>query len=148
MTPGILKVKLYLAYVHSQTNSAMCKKFGANRCSRFTASPDFGICDPLKPPKMPPGVLLSDLYLAYVHSQMNPQSWAKVGANRSSRLTASPDFECLTPKPPLEGQFVWRVSIPRWICRCVSNFVPIGPAVWLLNLWPPKPPPPEMPRKL
>ena len=41
------------------------------------------------PPAMPPGVLRGDLYL---YSQMNPPMWTKVGANRSSRLTASRDF--------------------------------------------------------
>ena len=60
---------------------------------------------PPPPPDMPPGVLRGDLYLAYAHSQMNPQTWTKVGANRSSRLTASPDcwmFDPLKlPKCPL-----------------------------------------------
>ena len=43
------------------------------------------------------------------------------------------------PKPPqvhplcLEGHFVWRKFIPRWICTCVLNLVPIGPAVWQLQ---------------
>ena len=84
---------------------------------------------------MPPGVLRGDLYLAYVHSQMNPQKWTKVGANRSSRLTASPDFWMFDPVTPpnaplcLLGQFIWRISIPRWICICVPNLVPIGPAI-------------------
>ena len=45
---------------------------------------------------MPPGVLRGDLYLAYVHSQMNPQTWTKVGANR----TASPDFWIVDPLNP------------------------------------------------
>ncbi len=66
--------ELYLAYVHSQMNAQTCTKFGANRYSRFTASPDILICDPLKPPEMPPGVLRVDLYLVYAHSQMNPQT--------------------------------------------------------------------------
>ena len=125
--PGVLWGELYLAYVHSQTNPPTCTKFGANRCSRLTASPDFWMCDPLNP--MPPGLLMGDLYLAYVHSQMSPQTWTKVGANR----TASPYFfNCWPPKTPLclEGQFAWRISIPIWICTCVPNLVPIGPAVW------------------
>ena len=50
------------------------------------------ICDPIKPPEMPPGVCRGELYLAYVHSQTNPQTCTKFGANRSSRLTASPDL--------------------------------------------------------
>ena len=56
------------------------------------------------------------------------------------------------PPPPsaplrLEGQFVWRISIPRWICTYVPNLVPISPAVWQLPniFWicdPINPPPP------
>ena len=90
------------------------------------------------PLQMPPGVLRGDLDLAYVHSQMNPQTWTKVDANRSSRLTVSPALTVwpLMPPPPpsatlcLEGKFVWRISIPRWICICVPHLVPIDPAVW------------------
>ena len=134
---GILRGELYLAYVDSQTNPQSFTKFGANRSSRLAASPNIWICD-LNPPPPPnaPGVLWGELYLAYFHSQMNLQTWTKVGANRSSRLTASPDF--LIPlNPPsaplcLQGWFVWRISIPRWICRCVQNLGPIGPAVWQL----------------
>ena len=89
---GVSWGELFLAYVHSQMNPETCTKFGANRCSRLTASPDIWICDPLKKNQNAPWVLWGDLYLAYVHSQINPQTWAKVGANRSSRLTASPDL--------------------------------------------------------
>ena len=49
---------------------------------------------------MPAGVSRGDFDLAYVHSQMNPQTWTKVGANRSSRLTASPDFWMFDPLKP------------------------------------------------
>ena len=38
--PGVLRAELYLAYVHSQTNLQICTKFGANRSSRLTASPN------------------------------------------------------------------------------------------------------------
>ena len=52
---------------------------------------------PPPPPSMPPGVLRGDLDLAYVHSQMIPQTWTKVGANR----TAFPYFwNCWPPKTP------------------------------------------------
>ena len=91
------------AYVHSQMNPQTCTTFGANRSSRLTASPDVWMCDPLTPPPPPdmaPGALRADLYLAYAHSQMNPQTGTKVSANRSSRLTASHDFEFWPPKPP------------------------------------------------
>ena len=60
----------------------------------FDSFPRF--CDPLLPPNAP-WVLRGDLYLAYVHSQMNPQTWTKVGANR----TASPYcFNCWPTTPP------------------------------------------------
>ena len=55
--PPMSRGELYLAYVHSQTNPQTCSKFVANRSSRLTASQDFWICDPLKPPEMPPCVL-------------------------------------------------------------------------------------------
>ena len=63
--PKISWGKLYLAYVHSQTNPQTCTKFGANRSSRLTASPDFLICDPLKPPEMPLCVLKLNLFGIY-----------------------------------------------------------------------------------
>ena len=94
MPSGVLRCELYLAYVHSQTNPQTCTNCCAIQCSRLTASPDFWICDPLTPPPPPPhcilGILRGDLYLTYVHSQINSQTWTKVGATRYSRLTASP----------------------------------------------------------
>ena len=104
--------ELYLAYVNSQTNPPTCTKFGANRCShsqmnpqmwtnvcanrssRLTASKDFWIVDPLKPP--PPQVLplcrsRGVICLAYTHSQTNLHMCAKFGGNRSSRLVVFPE---------------------------------------------------------
>ena len=81
-------------------NPQTCTEYVTNRSSRLTASPDVWMCDPLPPPPppdMPPGVLSGDLYLAYAHSQMNPQTWTKLGAIRPSRLTASPDFLMFDP---------------------------------------------------
>ncbi len=46
---------------------------------------------------MPPGILRCELYLAYVHSQTNPQTCTEFGANRSSRLTGSQDFWICDP---------------------------------------------------
>ena len=89
--PQMLRGKLYLAYVHSQTNPQTCTKFGANRSSRLTASPDFLICDPLKPPKCP-SVSWGSICLAYIHSQINLHMCAKFGVNRSNRLVAFPEF--------------------------------------------------------
>ena len=49
----------------------------------------------------------------------------------------------------IEGQVVWRISIPRWICTCVPNVVPIAPAVWQIQqtFWmcDPLNPPPKCP---
>ena len=105
-------------------------KFDANRASLLIDSQDFWTWDPLKPHEMPPGVLRSKLYLAYVHSQTNPQTWTIwVGANRSSRLTAFPDVWYFDHLKPSMGNF-FGVSIPIWICTGVPNLVPIGPAVW------------------
>ena len=115
--PGVLRGELYLAYAHSQTNPPTCTNFGANRCSRLTASQDFWICDPPTPPNAP---------------------WGIEGRLGFSRLF---NVWPLNPPPPhpkfplsLEGQFILRIyiSIPRWICRCVPNLGPIGPAVWQL----------------
>ena len=94
--PCVSRGNLFGVYIRSQVDLQMCVTFGANRSSRLTASPDFWICDTLTLPEMPPGVLRGDLYLAYVHSQMNPQTWTKGGANR----TAFADLNCWPPKPP------------------------------------------------
>ena len=64
-------------------------QIGANRSSRLTAFPNIWICDPLKTPRNAPEVLWGELCLAYVHSQTNPPTYTKFGANRRSRLTAS-----------------------------------------------------------
>ena len=85
---------------------------------------------------MPPGVLWGDSCLAYAHSQMNPQTWTKVQPFDSLPWL----LNVWPPKTPenaplcLVGQFVWCISIPRWICTCVPNLVPIGPAVSHLPL--------------
>ena len=57
--------------------------------------------------------------LVFSVSQINLQTWTKVGANR----TASQYFWIVDPlKPPkcLEGQFVWHISIPIWIWTCAK----------------------------
>ena len=54
----------------------------------------------LWPPNPP--MSRGELYLAYVHSQTNPQTCTKFGANRSSRLTASQDFWICDPLNPPE----------------------------------------------
>ena len=108
--PLVSRRAICLANIHSQMH--MCAKFGANRSSRLTASTYFWICEPLNPPPMPPGIFRGELYLVYVHSQTNPQTCTKFDANRSSRLTASPNIwmcDPLTPQMPLAivGQIVF-----------------------------------------
>ena len=130
-------------------NPQICTKFGANRSSRLTASPNIWICDPLSP-QMPPGVLRGDLDLACVHSQMNPQTWTKVGANRSGQpFDSFPKLLNVWPlKPPsaplcLEGQFVYShmnlhmcakfganlpshlVAFPEYVLRLVRLFAAV-----------------------
>ena len=43
---------------------------------------------------------MGELYLAHVHSQTNPPTCTKFGANRRSRLTGYPDFSICDPLPP------------------------------------------------
>ena len=111
MIPVLLRGELYLAMSIPRRLQRHVPKVGANRSSRLTASPDIWICDPLKPPKMPPAVLWGDFYLAYVHSHMNPQTWTTVGANRSSRFTASPDFWMFDPLNPQVPHCVSKVNL-------------------------------------
>ena len=125
-----------LAYIHSQMDLQMCAKFGANRFSRLTAFPDFWICDPLTPPPLPrnapwgiEGRHVFSLCPFPDESADVNQSWCQ--SDSLPRL-----LNCWPPKTPqvpplcLEGQFVWRIFIPIWICTSVSHLVPIGPAVW------------------
>ncbi len=99
----------------------------------------------LWPPKPPPpqcrrGVSWGELFLAYVHSQMNPQTCTEFGPNLSIRLAAFPDLILWPPKatppemPPvvLRGELYLAMSIPRRIRRHVPNLVPVGWAVWQL----------------
>ena len=68
---------------------------------------------------MPPGVLRGrpKFFCLYDNSQMNPQTYAKFGPNRSSRFAAFPGFESLTPKPPqmspwiIEGVIVFSLDV-------------------------------------
>ena len=130
-----------LSYVHSQTNPQTCTTFGANRSSHLTASPDIWICDPLKPPphNAPWGIvewLVFSLCPFPDESADVNQSWCQsVQPFDSFSRRLNVDSLKLPKCPPLcpEGQFVWRISVTRWICRCVPNLVPIGPAVWQLQ---------------
>ena len=110
------------------------------------------IVDPLNPPpQCRRGVSWGELFLAYVHSQMNPQTCTEFGTNRSIRLAAFPDLNLWPPKPPkmppvvLRGGLYLAMSIPRRIrrdmyqiwCQSVEQFDSFRRH---LNLWPPKTP--------
>ena len=75
-------------------NLQTCNKFGANLCIRFVVTRLlFFIFDPITPPpQMPSGLSRGWLFLAYVHSKMNPHMYAKCGAILSSHLVDFPDF--------------------------------------------------------
>ena len=128
--PHCVSRAICLAYIHSQVDQHISDSFDVNRSSRLTASPDFWICDTLTPPQMPPGILRGDLYISYVHFYMNPQTWIKIGANR----TASPECWFVdplkNPKCVSRDNLIGAGPISIWICTCVPTLVPIGPAVW------------------
>ena len=97
-------------------------------------------------PKIPPAILRDELYLAYVHSQTNPQTCTKFGANQSSCLTASP--YCDPPKTPwgIEGRFVYPFPDESTYLYhiCCQSVQPFDSFPKHLNLWLPNPPPPQM----
>ena len=128
------------AYVHTQMNPQRCTKFGANRSSRLTASRDFlNVWSPNPPRHAPWGI---EGWLVFSLCPF-PDESADVNQSWCQSVQPFDSFPCLlniwprSPPPPsallcLSGQFVWRISIPRWICTCVPNLMPIGPAVWHL----------------
>ena len=91
-----------------------CAHFIPNRSSRLTTFPTLMNCWPTKTPqKLRRGLSWGELFLAYVHSQMNPQTCTEFGANRSIRLAAFPDINLWPPKTPrnapcdIEGRIVF-----------------------------------------
>ena len=84
-------------------------KVGANRTSRLNLPLIFEFVTPTPPPPMSRG----EFYLAYVHSQTNPQTCTKFGVNRSSPLTASQTFWFVTPKPP-------EMPLVSWCSLCLA----------------------------
>ena len=133
-----------------------CAKFIPNRSSRFTTFPSLLNCWPPNPPppQCHPGVSWGQLFLAYVHSQMNPQTYTKFGANRSSRLAAFPNLHLWphkkTEMPPgvLRGELNLAYDHSQTNAQTCTKFganrssrLTASPD---LNVWPPYPPP-EMP---
>ena len=111
------------------------------------------------PPKLPPPpkcplVSLMAICLAYIHSQMNLHMCTKCDANRTSRLTSSPDFwicDHLTPPPPnVEGRIVWAYVHSQMNPQTCTKFganrssrLTASPDFWMCD--PPNPPPPTCP---
>ena len=114
--------------------------------------PVFWIVDPIKKNTMPPWGIVGLIVWAYVHSQMNPQTCTKFGANRSSRLPASPAFWMCDPLTPrhapwgIEGWLVFGLcqfpddsaDVNQSWCQSVQTFDSF-PWLWMFD--PPKPPP-------
>ena len=100
------------------------------------------------PPNPPPPKCLlvsrGAICLAYIHSQMDLQMCATFGGNRSSRLTASPDFWiCDTLTPPkchiIEGRLVFSLCpFPNESADVSQSWCQSGSFPRLLNCWPPK----------
>ena len=87
--------------VHSQIHlHYMCKMYSQLVQPFDHISQAFEFLSPKTSPKCRRGVSWGELFLAYVHSQMNPQTGTEFGANRSIRLAAFPDFKFVTPNPP------------------------------------------------
>ena len=113
--------------------------------------PGFWIVDPLKPPKTPPWGIVWRIVLAYVHSQMNPQTCSEFGANRSISLAAFPDLSLWPPKTPrtapctIEGRIVFsyvhsQTNPQIWTKSWCQSVEPFDSFPRHLNSWPPKTP--------
>ena len=113
----------------------------------FDSFPRVWMCDPLTPPPPPPPRHATWGIEGWLVFSLCPFPDESADVNQSWCQSAQPfdSFPWLLnvwpPKPPppnaplcLLGQFVWRISIPRWICTCVPNLMPVGPAVWHLPL--------------
>ena len=135
--------------MHFQTNPPTCTKFGANRLSRLTASPDFGICDPLPPPpKCPLGI---EGRLGFSLCPF-PDESADVNQSWCQSIQPFDSFPILlnlkhpNPPPPSEmpsGGIEGRLAFSQWQLSdesadvnqkwCQSDSFPV-----LFNCWPPK----------
>ena len=152
--PCAIERRIVFSYVHSQTNPQTCTKSLCQSVEPFDSFPRHLNLWPHKtsppPKKKPPGVLCGDLYLANVHSQMNPQTWTILGANRSSRLTASPEFRMFDPLnhpvPLVSRRAICLAYIHSQMnlhmCAkfCCQSVQPFDSFNRLLNLWSPKTP--------
>ena len=100
-SPWCLMGPICSTFVHSQIHLHYMCTIDSQSVQPFDHNfPVFWIVDPITPPTMPPCGIVGIIVWAYVHSQMNPQTCTKFRANRSSRLTAFPDFWMCDPLPP------------------------------------------------
>ena len=115
--------------------------------------PHLNCWPPKTPPKMPPWGIVGRLVLAYVHSQMNPQTCPKFGANRSIRLAAFPDLNLWPPKTPrnapcgIEGRivlsYVHSQTNPQTCTKFGANrssTLTASTDIWICDLLNPPPP--------
>ena len=135
--------------VHSQIHlHYMCKMYSQSVQPFDHISQAFELLTPQSPPKCRRGISWGQLFLAYVHFQMNPQTCTAFGANRSIRLASFPDLNLWPPKTPrntpcgIEGRIVFSLcpfpdestDVYQIWCQSVQ---PFGSFPKHLNLWPP-----------
>ena len=157
--PGVLWDELYLAYVHSQRNPPTCTTFGANQCSRLTASADFLICDPITPPPPPPKCPQG--YWGQLWFSLCPFPDESADVNQSGCQSVQPfdSFPILlnvwplnNPRAPLRvsrgnlfGVYPFSDGYAD-VCQIWCQYVqPFDSFLRLLKLWHPNPPPPNAP---
>ena len=141
--------------VHSQIYlHYMCKHLSPIGPAVWPHFPGFWIVDPLPPPQCRREVSWGELFLAYVHSQMNPQTCTEFGANRSIRLAAFPDLNLWPPKTPrnapcgIEGRIVFSYVHSQTNPQTCTTFganrssrLTAYPYIWICDpLTPPMPP--------
>ena len=126
--------------VHSQIHlHHMCTIYSQSVHPFDHISQGFELLTPLNPLlKCRRGVSWCELFLSYVHSQINSQTCTKFGANRSIRLPAFPDLNVWPSKTPrnapcdIEGRIVFNYVHSQTNPQTCTKFVPIGRAVWQL----------------
>ena len=135
-SPWCLMGPICSTCVHSQIHlHYMCKIYSQSVQPFDHISQAREWLNPNPPPPMLPWGIVGRIVLAYVHSQMNPQTCTEFGANRSIRLTAFPDLNLSpvkkTEMPPviLGNELYLSMSIPRRIRRHLPNLVPICRAI-------------------
>ena len=119
--------------------SANMYQMCANRSSRMVPFLDFRIFDRLRSMTCSHRVSRGQLFLACVHSQMNPPTCTKCGVNHSSRVVhflGFRMFDCLRPQKCTHGVsmghlFLAYVHSQMNLATCTKCGA-IGPAVWYL----------------